>query len=414
MRMKRWTLTALFLVLAGAGVVMAQSPQQYEQATPQRASQVLPPAMVRGPHFRVQDQVIYDAYMYRFSVVSDYGPFEATGIGALRKLEGEIQAIAQMRTMKNSKAFGKAVVDSATSPFRFAKDLITHPVDTFTGVPKGAWRAMEDAGEAIVTERNPSDDPAYAKLLLMSGNKRTYAAQLGVDPYSRNPVLQKELNSLGWAAAVGNLTVSAALAPVGGTAGAAVSAVRWSSALNEYTLKEPASRLRIISSDKLKAIGVSSDQVSAFLNNQAFTPRQWIVISEALTRLGPAPANGRDTFLEIAAGAQDEVEADFYMHMAQILRGYHEGVSPLTGLQRVGPRLMAGRAQNGAAVVPLPVDYIIWTATIQQRAQGLKSALPGTVDLWLTGRVTPLAKQNLTALGLTVSEEIGKRVEIVD
>ena len=71
MRIKRWMLTALFLVLAGAGVVMAQSPQQFEQATHKRASQVLPPAMVRGPHFRVQDQVIYDGYTFRFSVVSE-------------------------------------------------------------------------------------------------------------------------------------------------------------------------------------------------------------------------------------------------------------------------------------------------------------------------------------------------------
>jgi hypothetical protein len=405
-------LAALLLVLAGAGVLAAQQAQQYDQPAPQRVAQVLAPDMIRGPHFRVQDPVAFDGYMFRFNVTSDYGPFESTGIGALRKLEGEIQAIAQLRAMRGEKAFGKAVLDSATGPFKLMGHLVTHPVDTFTGVPKGAWKLMEDAGEAIVTERNPSDDPAYAKLLLMSGNKRNYAAQLGVDVYSRNPVLQKELNSVGWAAALGNLTVSAALMPVGGAAGAAVSLTRWSNALNDYTKQEPASRLRIISSDKLKASGIPAETTERFLNNRAFTPRQWIVVAEALSRLGPAPANGRDALLELAAAAQDDVETDFFVNMVQILRGYHEQVSPLTGLQRVGPRLMAGRAQNGTTVVPLAIDYLIWTPTVQQRAQAMRAL--GTVDLWLLGKTSPLAKQNLTALGLRITEEVGKRVEIVD
>jgi hypothetical protein len=56
----------------------------------------------------------------------------------------------------------------------------------------------EDVAETVATERNPSDDPAYKKALLVSGGKREYAAKRGVD---------------------GNLTVSAALMPVGGAAG---------------------------------------------------------------------------------------------------------------------------------------------------------------------------------------------------
>lgn len=414
---RAWSLLgALFLLLAGAGGTAAQ---QYEHPADQRAAQVLPSGMVQGPHYQLQNPVVSDGYMYRFSVKSDYGPFEVTGLGALRKLETEIQAIAKLKEIKAGKAFGKAVVDSATGPFQLIGHLVTHPVDTVTGVPKGAWKVMEDAGESITTERNPSDDPMYAKFLLMSGNKRNYASQLGVDVYSRNPVLQKELNGVGWAAAVGNLTVSAALMPVGGPAGAALSLTRWSNALNDYVKQEPVSRLRIISEEKLKASGVSSDLAGRFLNNPAFTPRQWIIISEALARLGPAPANGRDSFLEVALRAQDDVEADFFTNTAQILRGYHEGVSPITGIQMLGGRLVAAQAQSGNALVPVPADYLIWTQTVQKRAQGAKTTYQapgfnGKLDLWLTGKASAMAKQNLAALGLIVTEEVGKRVEIVD
>ena len=61
----------------------------------------------------------------------------------MRKLLNEIGAIAALREIKTSKAFGDAVVNTASGPFRFAKNLITNPVDTVTGIPKGAYKFME-------------------------------------------------------------------------------------------------------------------------------------------------------------------------------------------------------------------------------------------------------------------------------
>jgi hypothetical protein len=38
----------------------------------------------------------------------------------------------------------------------------------------------------------------------------------------------------------------------------------------------------------------------------------------------------------------------------------------------------------------------------------------GQFEVWLTGTVSPLARQQLTKRGMTVTEEVYKRVEIVD
>src|SRR5712691_9157414 len=122
-RRGRAFMTMLFLGLWAAGAMAAEP---YEQPTDRRAAEVLPPAMVVSPNHRVQDPVLADGYMYRFTVESPFGTFEVTGYGALRKLFNEIGAIAALREIKTGKAFGDAVVATASRPFRFAKNLITN------------------------------------------------------------------------------------------------------------------------------------------------------------------------------------------------------------------------------------------------------------------------------------------------
>ena len=410
----------LVLAVVGAAVLADGTPLRaadYDTPSNRPAREVLPKETLVGQNYRIGDTVLADGFMYHFTVNSSFGPFEATGQGALRKLLGEIRAIASLREIKKGKAWAEAVADSATGPFRLGKNLITNPVDTLSGVPKGAYKLMEEAGEAVSTERDPSDDPAYKKALLVSGRKRDYASQLGIDVYSSNQVLQKELNSVAWAAAIGNLSVSVALMPVGGAAGAAVSTVRFSNALNEHLKNEPASRLRIINGEKLTAMGISEDLAKRFLDHPRFSPRHDTIIAESLARLGSA--QGRDRFLERALTADDEVEATFFTNVAQILRGYHESVAPIVDIQQVAGRLLVAQAKNGAALIPLPIDYVMWTPAVERRVNELKgkyqaSGFNGTVGVWLTGKVSPLARQQLTAKGLTLSEEVGKRIEIVD
>jgi len=291
-------------------------------------------------------------------------------------------------------------------------------MDTTTGIPKGAYKLLDDVGEAVTTERNPNDDPMYKKALLVSGRRRDYASQLGVDVYSSNKVLQKELNSVGWAAAIGNLTVSAALMPVGGPAGAALSVTRWSNAVNDYLKVEPASRLKIIAEDKLKEIGIPEDVVRRFVNQPHFTPRQYVVVALSLGQLGPAPARGREAFLEVASLADDEVEANFFTNTAQLLRGYQTTVAPI-GQIRMNRRVAAATSANGRLVLALPIDYVMWTPALDRRSQELVAAnrtagFTGTTEAWVLGVATPLARQRLGERGITVVENVNRRIEVLD
>jgi hypothetical protein len=217
-------LSVLLVLLAiGAGELRAA---EYESAGERKASEILPPEILKGPHYRVREAVPTDGYMHQFTVESDFGAFEVTGDLALRKLVREIYAIAALQQIKGTDAFAAAVKDAAKAPVALGKNLITNPVDTVTGIPKGVFRLFSNVSTSATSARDPSEDSRLETALLLSAYKRDYAAQLGVDVYSSNRVLQKELNSVGWAAAIGNWGTSLALAPASGPAASAFKTTR--------------------------------------------------------------------------------------------------------------------------------------------------------------------------------------------
>ena len=115
------------------------------------------------------------------------------------------------------------------------------------------------------------------------------------------------------------------------------------------------------------------------------------------------------------AKAADEVEANFFVNMAQILRGYHEKQSPITGITMVGP-LTVAQTKAGAAMIPFALDYGVWTANADRLSQELKAnyrapGFNGSFELWVTGTLSPKGKQELQARGNRVEAQ-GRRPRV--
>ena len=379
------------------------------------AKDILEPGVLKGPHYHIRDLVLADGYMDRWTVDSDFGQFEVQGDGALRKLLTEIEAIAELQKVRKSEAFVKGLGGAAKSPVALAKSLITNPVDTVTGVPKGAYQLMENVVTSTTTTRDPSEDSKVAQALKMSAFKREYAAQLDVDAYSSDKVLQKQLNSVAWAASAGDLAFSAAMLPAG-TAGTVVSSVKLANTVKNTLKDEPPARLRLINDEKLQKMGIPEELRKRFLDHPAFTPRHDTIITANLERLGNVA--GRETFLAFAVTAQDEVEANLYMAMIQMLRGYHETVAPLTELTSSG-RFAVAQSEAGQAVIVLPFDRLTWTERADQVSRQVKTNHRGTgfngkFDVWVTGTLSPRARQELGKRGYTIVDRVDTRVEILD
>ena len=407
----------MILALVCAAGIMATAgrglpAQPYEVPEPVRAADVLPKGTVTGPHYKIRPSVGYDGYMYRFVVDSDYGAFEPTGEGALRKVLHEIRAITALRDTKNLKAYGEGLKKSTKAPLSFAKNLVTNPVDTLRGVPKGTYQIMENVAESVTSSRNPAQDSRAQEALKFSSWKRDHASRLGVDPYSGNPVLQKELNSVAWAATIGDWTTSLVLMPVGGTAVSVVSGLRMSESVRNALKEEPPARLRIMNDDKLKAMGIAEELRKQLLDHPQYTPTQSTIMVEALSGLGAA--RGRETVLQAALGAEDDVMSTFFVNVAQLLRGYHDTVAPIGALRAVGKRLVVAEAASGATMIPLPVDHLIWTERVDQVSGTLKNGTSGKTELWVTGTVSAAARTGLQGHGIDVMERARDRVPMLD
>jgi len=398
------------LLCAGSGTAA-----EYETKTNKPVKDAIAASLAAGPDYKVNDPVVADGYMYRFSVTSTYGPFEATGTGALQKLQQEIWAIGQLKGVTRSEAFLKAAVDQAGKPLVFVKDVVTKPVDTLSGIPKGVGRLFSNVATSVSTPRKPSQESRTREALQVGSFKRDYAARYGVDPYSSNQALQEELDKIGKAASAGMWTTSAAMIPISGPASSVLTGTSLAKSFNNILATEPPSRIRNINEEKLKQMHVSDDVAKRFLDSPTYTPRQSLLLVDSLARLGSA--TGREGFLNASLVADDEVEANFFVNTAQILRGYHETRGPITGLTIVQP-LVVAQTKSGTAIIPFALDYGVWTANADRLSQQLKTSYraPGfntRFELWVTGTASPRAKQELEARGFTVIERVGGIFDMV-
>jgi len=210
------------------------------------------------------------------------------------------------------------------------------------------------------------------------------------------------LNRVGWASALGSLSVTAATAAFAGAAITTLKAMRLANQANEVLKDNPPARLRVINDEKLSGMGISKNLSERFLDHPHFTPRHKTIIVECLKAL--KLVGGRRDFLEFLLSAKDEVSANFFQNMAETLRGYHEAVSPLKEIKIVGA-LVVAEAQNRSDLIPFPLDHGVWTKRADRILRNFVSSYKhaggtGRLSLWVTGTLSPLARQELRKIGI--------------
>ncbi len=114
----------------------------------------------------------------------------------------------------------------------------------------------------------------------------------------------------------------------------------------------------------------------------------------------------------------DEVGANFYQIIAETMRGYHLTVSPITDIT-VMAGLTLARAKNGSVLIPFALDHGVWTERASRLANYLKAnyRAPGfqnKFEFWVTGTLSPLARQQSNLLGFKVTEDVDKKIEFAD
>src|SRR6267378_1230192 len=332
--------TCLFLVLTLGATLpsLAQTPEPmevrraeavFEELPELKASEILKPELLKGPHFVVRDPVPTGSGMNQFTIDSDFGVFEADG------------------------------------------------------------NRMKDA-------------------IGYSDKKRKIALQMGIDPYSTNTVLQKELDDVAWASWAGGFAFSAATFPISGPIGAALTVTNLNSTVEELLREKSPSELEQINRSTFRAMGEGASDTERILHGGAFTPTQATTFAVHLKALNGVANRG--AFVKVAAQkSTTEADALFCVYTAALMNQIHQK-TPIARIVMLRDFPICV-AKDGTIIVALQWDYAAWTsgaASFTDEVQKLagKSGQSAHVSVGLSGEVSPRLREELEKRGMTVQDRL--------
>jgi hypothetical protein len=387
---------------------------QYEAPPVVNVADLMPATPLSGPGYAVQPQAPTNGAMGQYTIVADpsvfhddAGTYYVESLDMLKIRLSEIPAIAELDGMSNTSVFANALATSAVRPVAAAGNMIMHPMDTVTGLPSGVgdlFGRVSMGAQQIAS--SASNSFGSGKAAGQAGNatltalgydqvRRQLAHELHVDPYSSNPILTKKLNHVAWVMFSARMTVSAAMMAVPGSM--IITAV---TVTNDLVYQTPRADLIILVQKKLKSFGLSQEEIVAFSSNAAIPLSLQVDAVKDLEALGNIP--GRRAAAVDIGNMMTEYQARFLVTSLQMLVQWGQQQAPITRIEAPGP--LIARDQNGATILPAPVDYLSWTPRIAGFATDPQLMTHRHRVLWITGKITPLARQQLAANGWSVRE----------
>src|SRR5206468_2621256 len=90
-----------------------QAADNFEELPELKASEILQPEFLKGPHFTLRESVPTSSGANQFVIDSDYGVFEADGNEMLVRRVKEIAAIAQLKDVSRTDQFKDSLAAAA-------------------------------------------------------------------------------------------------------------------------------------------------------------------------------------------------------------------------------------------------------------------------------------------------------------
>jgi hypothetical protein len=393
--------SALAAVVAfGTFLVPASEAGQYEGAPTFSAAQAIQGIPLHGADYSIGDRVQVENFQYVFNVNTKWGPFRVKGSDLLRVRLREVTATEKLERVNGAETAVKSAGRTALAPLNTAKDLVTQPAQTIGDTVRGVGHIFGTA-KATMNATDPHGDRIIASVTGGASARRKQAFNLGVDPNTSFPPLADQLKRVATADAVGATSANVGMSFVAGPAGYAIGATGTVGQVRDMLRDKTPADLEKEGRDLLLAMGVSPGTMNAFYANPNLSPTDKIIIVKVLESL--SGIQGRELFLAGAAKAPSVEMGFFYRHQAMLIQQYAKRISPVRGFVSVGgaPMLMTA---NGTVGI-LPVDYLNWSAPLTQIA----SASHGG-ELWITGKASPMAISQLSALGWKVVPKAGARL----
>lgn len=412
-----------FLIFPALAVPLVAEPQPppaasvtsetYEELPELKATEILKPELLKGPHYMVQEPVPTATGMNQFTIESDFGVFEADGNELLVQRLKEIDAIARLQEVERGDEFKKSLVAAAKSPLNSVKSIARDPAQAISNVPKGIMKFLGRAKETVqnVGKGGGEDEGQGSRMkdvLGYSDKKRKIALQMGIDPYTTNAVLQKELGDLAWVSWAGGFTFSVATFPISGPAGAMLTVTNLNSTVEQLLTEKTPEELEQINRATFRAIGGSAADTERILRGGTFTPTQSTALAVYLKSL--KGVSNRGAFVNVAAQkSSTEADAIFCVQTAALMNQINEK----TPIARIAMRhdFPVCIAKDGTIVVALQWDYAAWTPGAAAFAEDVEklateSSQNKGVLIALSGQVSARLREELEKRRFSVQDRL--------
>lgn len=430
---------ATLTVTPAASVEAQRKPvsETFEVAPIVALTTIVPEPLRAGKGFAVESPVHTDGFLGNYHVKTPYGSYQVRGRYALASLVHELSALEQLQKFSDSKVFldaaKEAGISIVTAPIRGVQtvyEAVTEPsktYETIKKVPAGVAGIFSEIGDAfdsgyrsvrraVVGSNNKTDKAdATDDLSEQAGDTATRAAlsyigynkreakwyeQVQADPYTRNKPLRDKITRI--ASVQSAVSLGFKFVPgIGGLpyVGTITGVLSKAELISGYA--DP-KEIRNKSKSALLTIGIPEEPVDALLTNKAFTPTALAAFVDALVRLSEVKAPER----AVAAAARAKTVEGAWFHARAL--GYLARNHPaaIATLERTGDFPVA-RLNDGRIVVPLPIDYLSWTAVAAEEVKGLRGKESGlSIEIALEGVASALAKSKIRTLGLALREEV--------
>ncbi len=372
-----------------------------------KADRFVSSVLMRGPNHQVKETASNDGFINTYTLTTEWGDAKAVSNFRLSVRIREVNALKTLDEMSKAGVFGDALLNGALAPVKAVGDLVTAPVDTVSGAVEGFGSWIGDIASSTVSD-DPHQEGALSAAAGWAQTKRSFAVQLGVDPYTDWPPLQEALVSTGRAAFAGGITAKAALsvATKDTVAEYPVLGLGLTKSMNKKLIDNPPERLADEHRTDLAAVGIPEKTTESFLKNFKYSPKEKLQLVEAVKRM--KGADGLEGVIAIASEAPDVRVARFLQQQADMMAKLWD--KSRFSVVRTERTLML-KMDDGRLLGVFPLDYVQWTQNLADymprfEAELEKAGAADGKELWFEGIVSPDAKKGLEGFGWTIKEKV--------
>ncbi len=360
-----------------------------------------------GPGYKVEETVSSDGYLRIYNVETPWGRVTVHGDQMMNMRIKEIRALDAMDRTARSKQFGDALVSAGLKPIEFAGNLVTHPVDTVKNTVSGVGKLFGSIGSGI-RNAGKSQDNVVESVTGAAKQRRLIAYSYGIDPYTDLPPLKEKLDQMSRAAAAGGLAVTGAFILIPGAAGTVISNVSGAQTMNEMVRDDSAAQLMDVNRRTLLGIGANPDLTEELLTNPHYTPTDMTAFAGALGSMGKL--ENIDVLISRASAATSRDTAFFMRRNAELMSARQSELGDITGFVSLPSMpLPIATSRDDGLIAVFALDTLAWTKANSESITALTGAaraqgMGGPFILSITGTTTPLARQQLAALGWEIEQ----------